>query len=81
MRYNTVKIYPENGRWVVQFYRDENDRVLRVNKPSPLGFYHYPEAMGKEEAFGALKDAMIRAHAEEVNKLLESLEKLKCLEL
>jgi len=45
--------------------------------PSALGYYHFPETMTDEEAFNELKECMIKAHQEEIDRLEKSLKKLK----
>jgi hypothetical protein len=80
MKFNTVRIDPTLKKtWRISFQTDDKERVNKKSVPHAMGFFHYPQTMSKEEAFKALKDCMIQSHLDEIEKLKESVAKLKVL--
>lgn len=72
MKYNLLEIRKFGDAWNCFHKEDDRDRVKENTKPSPLGFYYYPQTMGFKKAFEKLKACMIKAHEKEIKKLQKS---------
>lgn len=81
MKYKTVHIKPhEKNDWKVSFQIDNQDRIDKETYPHSLGFFHYPETMGDEEAFQKLKWHLIGICKQDIKNLQKSLDELINLE-
>jgi len=80
MIYNKIKIYPNGKDWSYNITELPGDMVNRL-KPSAHGVYCYEkDSEDPKKAFDKLKAVMIKAHNDEINRLNDSLSKLKNLE-
>lgn len=79
MKYKNVRITPENGHWIISVNTDNSDRVDRETKPSPLGYFYFPESVPESEAVLSLLECMIGKHSEELERLANSLNELQKL--
>jgi hypothetical protein len=81
MYYDTVEIRPLGGKWVVNHYKMDKDRQPRENyTPNVvLGFFHYPRKWGVEKGLRLLKEAIIKRHKDEIDRLTKSLSELRLI--
>jgi guanylate kinase len=79
MKYKSIQIYPQKGKWYINKINLEGDRVIKKTKPNSLGFYHFPDSMTFEQGFEELKKCMVERHKKEIKQLQKSLKQLQDL--
>lgn len=79
MKYCTVRIQQSKGSWAVTFENLAGGRRAIAQGPHRLGFYHYPRSIGKRRAFERLRAKLVKCHETEIERLRESVERLRAL--
>ena len=83
MKFSTVRIRPNVNQdgWEYHFEDHEGDRKNEKTDPNSLGFYHYPQRIGKKKAFEKLRAHLVAKHEETIAALTKSLNSLKKLRM
>lgn len=83
MLYNMMEIRPvgrgSKRKWEVTITKLPHERHNEHTVPHPLGFYCYPRRKSVKAAFNELVGKMIRDHEEELERIQDSLVKLRKL--
>lgn len=78
MKFHTITVDPADTEigWVVNFTTTETTKNLQFKDASAYGVMHYEGDIGDAEAFNILKEKMIIAHQNEIERLQKSLKSL-----